>query len=232
MRYISLIAVFFIITSFATVYAEEYAGDIVNFKGSVKIYKKDDLRGTDVDDNNTCIFVGDSVKTRRAAEAFVKMTDGSKVILEEMSSLIINGIRNTEVGEGKVLFDVTKSGQISGFMVKTKTATIGVKGTQFAVVSDNNSLDVFLNEGEVSVEAIKGKFKRYVKKELDEFEAFILQQKGEYDEYKESLQKEFVEYVRSFTIKEGSAVSISDNEVRDIEIPEDIKNKFELFDKF
>jgi len=232
MRDIRLIIFFFIIVSFGAAYAVEHAGSIVRFCGVVKVYKKDDLRGVDVNDNNTDFFVGDSVKTRRDSEAFIKMADGSKIILEEMSALVVNGIRDTEVGDGKVLFDVIKLGQVAGFMVKTKTATIGVKGTQFAVVSDNNSLDIFLNEGEVSVEAIQGEFKRYIKKELDEFEAYILQQKGEYDEYKKHLQEEFVEYVRSFTMKEGSAVSITNNEVRNIEMPEEIKNKFELFDIF
>lgn len=233
--YLNKVLLFFITFMFIFpffTFAEMKAGEVKKFVGNVTLYKGNDFRGKRITDNNTPVFPNDSLKTLTESRAFVKLSDKSEIIMNELSTLNVTGFKNTDVEDGEVLFNITKTSQLKGFMVKTKTATIGVKGTQFAVVADNRSMKVFLNEGRITVEAVKGEFKRYVEKELDEFEAYLLQQQSEYKKYKENLKKEFVEYARSFTLDEGGAVSIVDNEVKNIEIPEKIKNDFRLFEDF
>jgi len=216
----------------AAAFAEKQVGEVRKYSGDVKLYKKGAFRGKKISDNNTPLFEGETVKTLTKSKAFIKFSGESEIIINELSTLNIKGYKSAEVSEGKVLFNINRTAGVRGFMVKTRTATIGVKGTQFAVVTDNSSLNIFLNKGKVTVEAVEGEFKRYVEKELDEFEAYLLQQRGEFEKYKEDLKKEFAEYVRSFTMEEGTAVSISDNEVKNIKIPEKIKEDFRLFDDF
>jgi hypothetical protein len=212
---------------------ESCVGWIIDFKGIVKIYKENDFRGSVVKDNNTGILKGFAIKTGLKSEAKVDLIDDTKIILTEKSSAIFPKYNDILTDNGTVLFKVTKRDEIQGFTVKTKTATIGVKGTQFAVTVDNSSVKVFCKDGSVSVKSLKGEFKRYVKKELDDYSQFLKDQFKDYSKYKKELKEEFIKFVKEFDMKPDMAVVISDtNEVKNIDFPENINELFEELDKF
>ncbi|MDX8388611.1 MAG: FecR domain-containing protein [Ghiorsea sp.] len=87
---------------------------------------------------------GDVIVTRNSGRAKLSMADGSSVFVGRQSRLKIqdysmraNKLHNASFSMlwGKVKFLVSKlRRQASGFEVRTKTAVIGVRGTEFAVV--------------------------------------------------------------------------------------------------
>ncbi|MBZ4672297.1 FecR family protein [Deferribacterales bacterium Es71-Z0220] len=208
-------------------------GEVTEYKGILKIFKEKDFRGSIVTDNNTKLFSGYALKTGRKSEAKIVLIDKTGIILTEKSSLTFPQYNKIIADNGTVLFKVTKRDEVQGFTVQTKTATIGVKGTQFAVAVDNESVKVFCKEGSVGVKSLKGEFKRYVKKELDEYNQFLKDQFQDYTQYKKELKEEFVKYVKEFDMKPNMAVVISDsNEVKNIDFPENISELFEELNKF
>lgn len=222
--------VIFILLIAATTFAETEAGKLVSFEGKVKIYQADNVRGKSVVDNYICLFFQDLIRTKRNATASIRLADGSKIVLTERSSLEILNMKDINVKEGKVLFKIKTQGA-KGLRIATKTATIGVKGTTFAVVADNESVGIFLQEGSLHIEPIEGEFKRFLKKEMD-FDSFLQEQNSEYKEYKDTLEKEFVEFVKEINMQGGTAIRISGNEVKDIDISYDIKSEFRLLEQF
>lgn len=103
------------------------------------------------------------IQSGKGALAVISLIDGSKIKLSENSKIIISIApkRPTQVGifKGSSFFNVLKSKVISKdkFIVKTKNAALGVRGTQFFVSygkEDNNkSSDAWMcvNEGLVRV---------------------------------------------------------------------------------
>lgn len=211
--------------------AQEEAGKLVTYEGNVKVYNIDNVRGTKVSDSYMSLFVQDLIKTKRNSSASLRLADESKIVLTERSSMEIHKMKNISVNEGKVLFSIKKQGNMKGVMIKTKTATIGVKGTTFAVVSDNESVDVFLHEGKLHVMALEGQFKHFIKKEMD-FDSYMKEQQDAFQEYKDTMEKEFVEFVKDIMMEGGSAISITGNEVRDVKIPNEIEQELLQLEQF
>jgi hypothetical protein len=116
--------------------------------------------------------------------------------------------------------------------VATKSAIIGVKGTRFVVDYQQDQVNVFLRNGQLDVRSLSGQFKRYRQKQRAEFDTFRQQMMGDFKQYKQQLHEEFVEYVEQFNMASGSAISIGNNEVRDLKIPVDIQAEFDWIDRF
>lgn len=221
----------FISLSFCFANENQITGKIVKYEGNVTVYGKNDLRGTKVKKTDFGIKAEDTLKTKLKSFAFIKLIDNSTIFLDNQSVLTFAEGRIFS-DNGTVLFNIQTQKGVKGLVVATKTATIGVKGTKFAIVTDNSSVKCYLTEGSLSVEAVKGEFKRYVEKQKDEFEDFVNQRFSDYTDYKEKLRKEYVEYVKSFIMNEGKGVAISNNnEVRNIETPEYIVEKFRELDE-
>lgn len=106
--------------------------------------------------------------------------------------------------------------------VRTKTATIGVRGTRFLVTDLPERNEIGMRKGLVSVTSLEGEFEIHRKAEQDEFEAYkqqgkdaIAKQKREFDEYKASTEREFVEYKREFSLGANRMASFDGNRVVD-----------------
>jgi len=222
----ALIAVFL---STNLLYAAEKAGSISKFKGSVKVYKEGAVRGKKVKEAGHEVFVKDMIKTKRRAIAYVNLEDNSTIILKGNSIMEIEGVKGLNVKEGRVLFRVKKQKKLKGLRVKSKSVVIGVKGTEFLVDSDDEDLRIYLKEGHLNVESPEGEFKRYKKKQKEEFEDFKKKSIEEFEEYKKELEEEFIEYVKEFEMEGGTAIVIDGKDVRDMTIPDDIKEEFKLF---
>ncbi|WP_457623267.1 FecR domain-containing protein [Persephonella sp.] len=208
------------------------AGKIVKFEGKVKVFRESSVRGINVDGSNFPLFVKDIIKTKSRSMAFIKFIDDSKIVLTEKSSLIIEDVDTVSAEGGRVLFSIKKRGGIRGLKVKARSVVIGVKGTKFIVDMSDDSMNIFLKEGLLSVRSLVGEFVRYKKKEISEFEKFKKEHIDEFEEYKKEMEEEFKEFVKEFEMREGTAVSITDGEVRDIKIPPEIEREFELLDEF
>lgn len=212
-------------------YAADRAGTITKYQGVVRVYKKEAVRGEKVREENHEIFVGDLIKTKRNALAFVSLADSSRTVLKENSTMEIEGMANLNVKEGRVLFRIKKQGTMRGLKVKSKSVIIGVKGTEFLVDSPAEDLKIYLKEGHLTIESPEGEFKRFIKREKEEFEEYKQKKIEEFEEFKKELEEEFIEYVREFELESGTAVVIKGNEVRDIALSPAILEEFRLFDR-
>ncbi len=230
MKRIAFLMILMLIAGLVT--ASNPVGKLVAFEGRVKIYHENDVRGEKVKENYIDVFAKDIIKTKSNSTASIRLADDSKIVVTEKSTLEIPDLNNVKVAEGKVLFKITKQTDVQGLKIATKTATIGVKGTTFAVLADNNTVNIFLKEGKLKIDPIQGEFKRFVEKEKDDFSEFMKQQQSDFNEYKKKVKDEFYEYVKSVTMEAGTAISISGNEVRNIKLDDKLEREFRLLDQF
>lgn len=100
-----------------------------------------------------------------------------------------------ELVAGKVLLKVSKLTKDSSFQVKTGSATVGVRGTQFVVAYDNKkTLSVAVRKGKVAVQP-----------EIDLPEAIASQEEG-------AIQK--VREAASISVASGSELKISAEQIK------------------
>jgi len=214
-----------------TGFAQQVAGHIEKFEGKVILYPYGSVRGISAK-NNLEFKVKDSIRAFQKSTAFIKFIDQSKIVLNENSILYVKDIQNLNLKNGKVVFEIQKQDDKQGIKIATKTAIIGVKGTKFLINVNKDEVDVILKEGEITVSAVKGEFKRYLKKEEEDFNKFVQDTKQDYEEYKKKVQEEFVEFVKEFTMKDEMAISIKGKEVRDLKDTKEFDDEFELLNKF
>ncbi|ADR19299.1 FecR family protein [Calditerrivibrio nitroreducens] len=214
-----------------TGFAQQVAGHIEKFEGKVILYPSGSVRGIAAK-NNLEFKVKDSIRAFQKSTAFIKFIDQSKIVLNENSILYVKDIQNLNLKNGKVVFEIQKQDDKQGIKIATKTAIIGVKGTKFLINVNKDEVDVILKEGEITVSAVKGEFKRYLQKEEEDFNKFVQDTKQDYEEYKKKVQEEFVEFVKEFTMKDEMAISIKGKEVRDIKDTKEFDDEFELLNKF
>ncbi len=229
----------FLLFIVGTVLSTEKAGDVVNKRGKVKLYREGSLSGLLIREVPSELYVKDVLKTDFASIAFVKLLGVNKLVLMENSILYIEDIDRVNFEKGRAVFQIRKRGESRGLKVRVKSVIIGIKGTRFMISAEEERIGIFLKEGHLTVRKIVGEFIRYKKREKEEFEEFrqeaekeMKKQMEEYERFKEETEKEFREFVKEFELKAGSGVIIVGSEVRDIPIPPDIEEEFRLLDTF
>lgn len=205
-------------------------GKIASVEGKAFFHPQSQARGQLIGDPGGITGTGDMIRTKSHSSVGIILIDGSKLAIDEKSSAIFRNEKGIDVESGTVVVDIKKHGQLSGFQIKTKTAVIGVKGTQFVVSADNDKLSVYTKEGSVSVESIKGEFKKYRKQIKDEFAQFKQQMQKGFDQYKQQQQREFVGFVKSVDVTAGKMISISGSDLEEVDVSRDFENKFQLLD--
>jgi hypothetical protein len=178
----------------------------------------------------------DTIETGKGGKAVVQFTDGALSVLDEKSRLRIEKTNWLSHLGGKIYFTFRK---VFGEprKVKSKFATIGVRGTTFIVQDDEKGKGVALQEGQLEVESPGEAFEIHKQKAMSEFEAFKQQAKDkkaalkdEYSKYKKKTMKEFVEYKKSFTLESNHVIRFDGNRVDESEMGEDTKAEFDDFE--
>lgn len=111
------------------------------------------------------LFEGDKVKTGVRSKALLVFVDGSKMVVSEKSTISINKFLIKGKKKRDVLFGIDR-GTVRAFVkkffgkstvrVKTKTSTAGVKGTEFVVKTEGDSVMIFGTESEVELTGENG----------------------------------------------------------------------------
>ncbi|GAA3912102.1 FecR family protein [Litoribacillus peritrichatus] len=212
-------------------------GEIRELSGKAILNKQGEARGASASVGDA-LKAQDVLRTKRNSNAVIQLIDGSTVLLQEKSSIHLKGLQSLSLEEGTVLFDIRKRGNSKGLRVSTKTAVIGVKGTQFLVKDENDQVDVYLNKGRVEVNPVEGSFKHYKAVTSDSFDEYSKQMMSQFEEEKQKMRqgiadmkREFVEYLKSFDMEAGTAVSISGDELTSYPMPDDYNALFEALDK-
>lgn len=145
----------------AFVNAAEPAGEVIAMKGDVTAQSSDGTSRALMKSDQ--VFVGDQVITGSGAYAVIQFIDGAKATLRPDSNLSINQYTFGTENDGAVL-GLVKGGfrAITGeiahnrpesFSVQTNVATLGVRGTEFAVrLCDKDCSE----QGDDTAQAVEG----------------------------------------------------------------------------
>ena len=202
--------------------------EIVNAKGEKRLIKKVDEPLNEMD----------TMVTKKGAHIVVQFNDGALSVLDEKSRLRVEKTSWFSYLGGKVYFSFKK---IFGEprRVKTRAATIGIRGTTF-IISENekqNGETVALKEGLLQIVSTGPAFEVHKEKIIDEFTQFKQQRQqekqamqSEFEQYKQQTRQELVEYRRQFTLQPNRVVNLSGYRVDETAMSEANKADFESFE--
>ena len=208
----------------------KFSGDVevINAKGETRTVKEVDEKLDEMD----------TIVTKKDARIVVQYNDGALSVLDEKSRLRVEKTNWFSYFGGKVYFTFKRVFGESRH-VKTRAATIGVRGTTF-IISDNGgqeSESVALKEGLLDVESNGPVFEIHKKRKMDEFSQFRQQQEqakrsmqDEFSQYKESTRREFIEYRRRFMLKPNRVITLSGYRVDETAMGDADNADFESFE--
>ena len=222
-----------------TIEKPESLGKVSKIEGVVFYHLQGGVRGQILKESGQAIIAGDKLRTKADSSVYIKLIDGSRLIVKENSIIEFKGASEIKSELGKILYDITPQGKNRGLKIASKTAVIGVKGTRFAVENGEDKTVVYLKEGSIGVESVMGEFTRHLEQEMADFEKYsaemrqgVSSMQQEFEDYKSQQNKEMIEYVKAFDMQAGQAIQIDGRDVKNITIPKDIDEAFQMLDAF
>ena len=193
-----------------------FRGKVLKFNGDVEIINaKGEKR--QVQKIDEALNENDTIVTGKEARIVMQFDDGALSVLDEKSRLRVEKTSWFSYLGGKVYFTFKK---VFGDprRVRTRAATIGVRGTTF-IISENKNQDgesLALKEGLLDIESTGPAFEIHRKKVMDEFAQFKQQMqqekqqtRDEFEQYKQQTQQEFIEYRKNFTLQANRVINLS-----------------------
>lgn len=217
------------------VQAEEVRGRVLKTSGVVKIInaqgEERQAKGGEI-----VVHEMDTITTSEGAQAVVKFNDGALSVLDESSSLKVEKTNWLSHLGGKIYFTFRKV--FSGSRkVKTSFSTIGIRGTTFIVLDNEEGESVALQEGNLELESSGDDYEIHRQKPADDFEAFKRQaQEGrvalqkEFQDYKKKTMEEFVEYKKTFSLQANHVIRFDGNRVDQTEMGGKEEESFSNFE--
>ena len=191
------------------------------------------------------VYIGNIITTKQNSKVMIYQSNGNVITMGQNSKLELLKEKEVATKIGSVYFDIAR--KISKdltkfkFKIKLKSASIGIRGTNFIITAKDNDENVMLRKGNLNILANKGDFSLYETKEKDEFNAY----KAEFDKYSNDFNAEFNKYkeedkykfngfLKEFNLEENTMLTFSkDNKVYKNKLTKKaIKNKFDSFDDF
>ncbi|VAW55494.1 hypothetical protein MNBD_GAMMA05-2516 [hydrothermal vent metagenome] len=231
-----MMCLFVSLQSFASMADQEkYRGKILKFSGDVEVVNaKGETRVVKQVDEP--LNEMDTIVTKKGARIVVQLDDGALSVLDEKSRLRVEKTSWFSYLGGKVYFTFKK---VFGDprRIKTRAATIGVRGTTFIISENEKGESVALKEGLLEVESNGPVFEIHKKKIMDEFSQFKQQYqqaqqdiKNEFEQYKQQTTNEFIEYRKKFTLSSNRVISLSGYRVDETGVSNADKADFESFE--
>jgi tetratricopeptide (TPR) repeat protein len=156
-----LIAIIFLFLAFGVQNSEANSvllGRIEKIIGDVRIMSyKDSFTPAK---NGQEFFVGDTIKTKSKSRAMLNYNDGAQVKLGDNTTIFldqtadVNGFdpsNITELTSGSLWVAVDPKQKKASFVFKSPTAEVGVRGTEFVAVADEDVSTFMLNKGKLDV---------------------------------------------------------------------------------
>ncbi|HHJ34489.1 MAG TPA: hypothetical protein ENJ87_01875 [Gammaproteobacteria bacterium] len=214
-----------------------YRGKVLKFSGDVEVVNAEGEKRT-IKKTDEPLNEMDTIVTKKDARIVVQFDDGALSVLDEKSRLRVEKTSWFSYLGGKIYFTFKK---VFGEprKVKTRAATIGIRGTTFIIneSEDQSGESVALKEGLLQVESTGPEFEIHKKKELDEFAQFKQQQqqakkavKTEFEQYKQQTRKEFIVYRKQFTLRPNRVISLSGYRVDETAMTETDEADFTSFE--
>jgi FecR protein len=211
--------------------AELAVGKIEKVEGSVKLLKAGTIKKLSVNPKDE-IFANDIVTTGENSKALVKLANGTTIVISAQSKIEFKSQNLVSQNEGKGLYAVNKRNANDSFKVATDFATIGVKGTEFVVSADKSDNRISLKNGLVDISSNGADFEIHKKKPKDAYTEFAESTGKEYQKYASDLEKEFVEFKKTFDLLPNRSVSFNGNKVYEDKISDKIALEFKELESF
>gem|GEM_PF-6229681 len=242
MKHVTAWLLFATLTIAVPALASEPAGSFIQCQGTIMVFRNGAVQGERAS-NGMTLYIGDQARSLTESEARVHLVDGSRILLSEKSTLVLEGFDTVGVESGRVLFDIKKRGELQGMRVKTATALIGVKGTRFAVDRASDEVAIHLERGQLQVDAVGEEFRRQKQGIKEDFETDLQQMRDTYEKNRAQLQNQFdqgkkqlsegdFEAFQSFDMEAGQSFLISNREVKSVDMPDDLLELFKKLDEF
>jgi CHASE3 domain sensor protein len=213
----------------------KYRGQVLKFNGDVEIV---DVKGGRrvVKKINEPLNEMDTIVTKKGARIVVQFDDGALSFLDEKSRLRVEKTSWFSYLGGKVYFTFKKVfGEPRN--VRTRAATIGVRGTTFIIAENKTGESIALREGALQIKSNGALFEVHKKKIMDEFNQFKQQYqqaqkniKNEFEQYKKHTAGEFIEYRQQFSMQANQVIMLSGYRVDESIMNEKNKKDFESFE--
>ncbi len=200
--------------------------EVVQAEGSVSVSDTPAVRAKKVSSNST-LPSKNILATGPNGRAVVRVGNVGYLVLEKNSKIEIDN-SNERAGffrqvTGMIYYAVhTLNGKERTLEVKTKTATMGIRGTRFLVADIPGRNEVGMRKGTLSVTSPDAEFEIHKIGQQDEFEAFkreaqsaVAAEKRQFEEYKADTLREFVEYKREFALGAERMASFDGKRVDD-----------------
>jgi hypothetical protein len=217
--------------------------EVVKAQGDVSVSNRPDGKQKTVATKST-LPATNVLATGEDGRAVVKVGNTGFIVLEKNSMVEINTAKDNagffRQLTGMVYYAVnTLKGKDRTLEVRTKTATMGIRGTRFLVTDIPDRNEIGMRKGTLSVESTNDEFEIHKKSEQDEFEALkregeaaVNKEKSDFDAYKNNTQKEFVEYKREFSLGADRMVSIDGKRVDDRPLSGETKKDMETLEQY
>ena len=199
---------------------------------------------------NDQVMIGSTLTSSNNSKAIIAQENGNIITIGENCNFLLSKLDEVEPKSGSAFFNITKSltklaDSQHSFKIKIKTASLGIRGTDFIVTNDkgenvilrNGELDILSNNKEdfkLYAEKLNKEYQEYASKDKKEFENYVKNLMNDFEAYKKKHTFEFEQYAKSFKLEEKTMITIgSNNEVYKVKLnKEAIKNLFSEFDNF
>lgn len=214
-----------------------FRGKVLKFSGDVEVIdakgERRAVKGTD-----EALHENDTIVTKEGARVVVQFDDGALSVLDEKSRLRVEKTSWFSYLGGRIYFTFKK---VFGEprRVRTRAATIGIRGTTFIIseIEGQDGESVALKEGLLELESTGPVFEIHKQRELDEFERYKQEQQAartqrqdEFEQYKKQTMREFVEYRRKFMLRPNRVITLTGYRVDETAMTEADKADFESFE--
>jgi len=215
--------------------ADDDRGKIVETSGEVYIVSVDgERRG--IEEAGAVINASETIVTDENGHAVVSFSDAVLSVVDQNSRLQVEEAGWLSHLGGKIYFTYRKIfGEPRG--VKTRFATLGIRGTTFIVYDDARGRAVALTEGLLDIDTPGPAFELYRQQQNHRFEKFKRQARQqqqaaqrEFDDYRQGLNREFVDYKLSFKLYPSHIVRFDGNRVEEAIIDDRVQSDFEQFE--
>jgi hypothetical protein len=196
--------------------------------GDVLVIDADgDSRG--IDEAGYVLSERDTLVTASGGRAVVLLSDGAMTVLDENSRLRLEKTGWLSHLGGRIYYTFRK---VLGEprQVRTRFATLGIRGTSFIVYDDDTGQSVALDEGLLDIESPGHEFELHRRRQLEQYEAFKQTLRREFDDYRQRLYSDFIEYKTSFSLQANHVASFYGTRVDESLIDDTVKTDFEYFE--
>jgi hypothetical protein len=216
---------------------------IVKAEGGVTVSNASGNRGKPVS-TQSVLPQANILSTGPNGRAVVKVGNTGFIVLDKNSQVEINQ-SNQRAGffrqiSGMVYYAVnTIKGQDRTLEVRTKTATMGIRGTRFLVADTPDRREVGMRKGTLTIVSPNADFEIHKRAEQDEFEAMrregeqaIAREQAEFQAYQANTEREFIEYKKEFSLGADRMVSFDGNRVDDRPLSGETRQSLESLENY